>query len=66
MDCSHCNIADRTTHERAGLDKIVTLLEAARLSDRLENAQDGSPTDDHRRFSFMLPATQNVISLIIE
>jgi hypothetical protein len=65
MDCSHCNIADRTTHERAGLDKIVTLLEAARLSDRLEGAQDGSPTD-HRRFSFMLPATQNVISLIIE
>ena len=66
MDCSHCNIADRTTHERAGLEKIVTLLEAARLSDRLEGAQDGSPTDDHRRFSFMLPATQNVISLIIE
>ena len=65
MDCSHCNIADRTTHERAGLDKIVTLLEAARLSDRLEGAQDGSPTD-RRRFSFMLPATQNVISLIIE
>jgi len=65
MDCSHCNIADRTTHERAGLDKIVTLLEAARLSDRLEGALDGSPTDQ-RRFNFMLPATQNVISLIIE
>ena len=65
MDCSHCNIADRTTHEHAGLDKIVTLLEAARLSDRLEGAQDGLLTD-HRRFNFMLPATQNVISLIIE
>jgi len=65
MDCSHCNIADRTTHERAGLDKIVTLLEAAKLSDRLESAQDGLPMD-HRRFNFMLPATQNVISLIIE
>ena len=65
MDCSHCNIADRTTHERAGLDKIVTLLEAARLSDRLEGAHDGFPMDQHR-FSFMLPATQNVISLIIE
>jgi hypothetical protein len=65
MDCSHCNIADRTTHERAGLDKIVTLLEAARLSDRLEGAQDGLPMDQ-RRFNFMLPATQNVISLIIE
>ena len=65
MDCSHCNIADRTTHERAGLDKIVTLLEAARLSDRLEGAPDGFPIDE-RRFNFMLPATQNVISLIIE
>jgi hypothetical protein len=65
MDCSHCNIADRTTHERAGLDKIVTLLEAAKLSDRLESAQDGLPMDQ-RRFNFMLPATQNVISLIIE
>ncbi len=41
MDCSHRNIADRTTHERAGLDKIVTLLEAAGLSDRLEGDQDG-------------------------
>jgi hypothetical protein len=65
MDCSHCNIADRTTHERAGLDKIVTLLEAARLSDRLEGVSDGLPMDP-RRFNFMLPATQNVISLIIE
>ena len=65
MDCSHCNIADRTTHERAGLDKIVTLLEAARLSDRLTDAQDGLPMDE-RRFTFTLPATQNVISLIIE
>jgi hypothetical protein len=65
MDSSHCNIADRTTHERASLDKIVTLLEAARLSDRLEGASDGLPMDQ-RRFNFMLPATQNVISLIIE
>ena len=65
MDCSHSNIADRTTHERAGLDKIVTLLEAASLSDRLEGAPNGLPFD-HRRFTFMLPATQNVVSLIIE
>ena len=65
MDCSHSNIADRTTHERAGVDKIVTLLEAARLSDRLEGAPNGLPFD-HRRFTFMLPATQNVVSLIIE
>jgi hypothetical protein len=65
MDCSHSNIADRTTHERAGLDKIVTLLEAARLSDGLEGAPNGLPFD-HRRFTFMLPATQNVVSLIIE
>jgi hypothetical protein len=65
MDSSHCNIADRTTHERAGLDKIVTLLEAARLSDRLTDAPGGLQMDE-RRFNFMLPATQNVISLIIE
>jgi hypothetical protein len=65
MDSSHCNIAHRTTHERAGLDKIVTLLEAARLSDRLTDAPDGFPMDE-RRFTFTLPATQNVISLIIE
>ena len=65
MDCSHSNVADRTTHERAGLDKIVTLLEAARLSDRLEGAPQGLPFGQHR-FTFMLPATQNVVSLIIE
>lgn len=65
MDCSHCNIAERTTLERAGLDKIVTLLEAARLSDRLEGAFDGLQMDN-RRFNFTLPATQNVISLVIE
>jgi hypothetical protein len=65
MDCSHSNIADRTTHERACLDKIVTLLEAARLSDRLEGAPDRFPFDQHR-FTFTLPATQNVVSLIIE
>jgi hypothetical protein len=65
MDSSHCNLADRTTHERAGLDKIVTLLEAARLSDRLKDAPHGLPMDE-RRFNFTLPATQNVISLIIE
>jgi hypothetical protein len=65
MDCSHSNIADRTTHECAGLDKIVSLLEAARLSDRLEGAPAGLPIDQ-RRFNFTLPATQNVISLIIE
>ena len=65
MDCSHRNVADRTTHERAGLDKLVTLLEAARLSDRLEGAPVGFALDQHR-FNFTLPATQNVVSLIIE
>ena len=65
MDCSHYNIADRTSHERARLDKMVTLLEAARLSDRLESASGGLATA-HRPFTFTLPATQNVISLIIE
>ena len=65
MDCSHYKSADRTSHDRARLDKIVTLLEAARLSDRLENATEGLPIDQ-RRFTFTLPATQNVISLIIE
>ena len=65
MDCSHSNIADRTTHERARLDKIVTLLEAARLSDRIERAPEGL-LFDHHRFTFTLPATQNVVSLIIE
>lgn len=65
MDCSHRNVADRTTHERARFDKIVTLLEAARLSDRLEGAPEGS-APNQRRFNFMLPATQNVVSLVIE
>jgi hypothetical protein len=65
MDCSHCNIADRTTHDRARLDKIVTLLEAAGLSGQLEGKSGGLPAE-HRRFTFTLPATQNVVSLIIE
>ncbi|HEX6566609.1 MAG TPA: hypothetical protein VF020_20125 [Chthoniobacterales bacterium] len=65
MDCSHYKIADRTSHDRARLDKVVTLLEAARLSDRVESASDGLPAH-HRRFTFTLPAVQNVVSLIIE
>jgi hypothetical protein len=65
MDCSHFKIADRTSHEQARLDKTVTLLEAARLSDRFENASEGLPAE-HRRFTFTLPATQNVVSLVIE
>jgi hypothetical protein len=65
MDCSHYNIADRTSHDRARVDKIVTLLEAAGLSDRLESAPGRLPAE-HRRFTFTLPATQNVVSLIIE
>jgi hypothetical protein len=65
MDCSRYKNADRTSHDRARLDKVVTLLEAARLSDRLESVADGLPIDE-RRFTFTLPATQNVISLIIE
>jgi len=65
MDCSHYKIADRTNHDRARLDKVVTLLEAARLSDRLESAPGNIPVE-HRRFTFTLPATQNVVSLIIE
>jgi hypothetical protein len=65
MDCSRYKNADRTSHDRARLDKVVTLLEAARLSDRLESVADGLPIDE-RRFIFTLPATQNVISLIIE
>jgi hypothetical protein len=65
MDCSHYKSADRTSQDRARLDKVVTLLEAARLSDRLESVADGLPIDQ-RRFTFTLPATQNVISLIVE
>ncbi len=65
MDCSHYKSADRTSHDRARLDKVVTLLEAARLSDRLETVSDGFPIDQ-RRFTITLPATQNVVSLIIE
>jgi hypothetical protein len=65
MDCSHYKSADRTSHDRARLDKVVTLLEAARLSDRLEGASDGLSTGQ-RRFTITLPATQNVVSLIIE
>jgi len=65
MDCSHYKSADRTSHDRARLDKVVTLLEAARSSDRLESVADGPPIDE-RRFTFTLPATQNVVSLIIE
>jgi hypothetical protein len=65
MDCSHCNIAERTTHDRARLDKIVTLLEAAGLSDRLESESRGLPAE-HRRITFSLPATQNFVSLILE
>jgi|GEM_PF-6762279 hypothetical protein len=65
MDCSHYSTADRTTHDQARVDKIVTLLEAARLSDRLENSQRGVPAAE-RRFNFTLPATQNFVSLVIE
>jgi hypothetical protein len=65
MDCSHYKSADRTCHDRARLDKVVTLLEAARLSDRLESASGGLPAEQ-RRFTFTLPATQNFVSLIIE
>jgi hypothetical protein len=65
MDCSHYNSSDRTTHEFARLDKMVSLLEAARLSDRLEGLSGGLPVD-HQRFNFTLPATQNVVSLVIE
>ena len=65
MDCSHYKIADRTSHDRARLDKVLTLLEAARLSDRLESAADGHPAYQ-RRFTFTLPAVQNVVSLIVE
>ena len=65
MDCSHYKSADRTSQDRARLDKVVTLLEAARLSDRLESVANGLPIDQ-RRFTFTLPATQNVISLIVE
>jgi hypothetical protein len=65
MDCSHYKSADRTSHDRARLDKVMTLLEAARLSDRLESVSDSLPIDQ-RRFTFTLPATQNVVSLIIE
>jgi hypothetical protein len=65
MDCSHYKSADITTHDRARLDKVVTLLEAARLSDRLESATDAFSAKQ-RRFTMTLPATQNVVSLIIE
>jgi hypothetical protein len=65
MDCSHYKNADRTSHDRARLDKVVTLLEAARFSDRLESLSDSLPIDQ-RRFTITLPATQNVVSLIIE
>jgi hypothetical protein len=65
MDCTHYKIADRTCHDRARLDKVVTLLEAARLSDRLQSYSDGLPAEQ-RRFTFTLPAVQNVVSLIIE
>jgi hypothetical protein len=65
MDCSHYKSADRSSHDRARLEKVVTLLEAARLSDRLESVADGLPIEE-RRFTFTLPATQNVVSLIIE
>ena len=65
MDCSHCKSADRTSHDRARLDKVVTLLEAAGLSDRLESVSDGLSAGQ-RRFTITLPAIQNVVSLIIE
>ncbi|HEX4201309.1 MAG TPA: hypothetical protein VHY59_07300 [Chthoniobacterales bacterium] len=65
MDCSHYKIADRTSHDRARLDKVVTLLEAAKLLARFESASDGLPAEQ-RRFTFTLPAVQNFVSLIIE
>jgi hypothetical protein len=65
MDCSHYKNADRTSHDRARMDKVVTLLEAARLSDRLEGTSGSLPVE-HRRFTFTLAATQNVVSLVIE
>ena len=65
MDCSHYKCADRTSHDRARLDKVVTLLEAARLSDRIESPSEGLSAEQ-RRFTFTLPALQNVVSLIVE
>jgi hypothetical protein len=65
MDCSHYKSADITTHDQARLDKVVTLLEAARLSDRFESASDAFSAEQ-RRFTMTLPATQNIVSLIIE
>ena len=65
MDCSHYKSADRTCHDRARLDKVVTLLEAARLSARLDSVS-ADLAEEHRRFTFTLPATQNVVSLVIE
>jgi hypothetical protein len=65
MDCSHYKSADRTSHDRARLDKVVTLLEAAGLSDRLEGVSDVLSAGS-RRFTITLPAIQNVVSLIIE
>jgi hypothetical protein len=65
MNCRYYKRSGRTTWERARMDKMVTLLEAAKLSDRLEGIP-GALAGNHRRFNFTLPATQNVVSLIIE
>jgi hypothetical protein len=50
--------------ECSKLTRTLSLLEAAELSAHLENS-GGLPLE-HRRFTFTLPATQNIVSLVIE
>jgi hypothetical protein len=46
------------------LSRTLSLLEAAELSAHLENS-GGLPLE-HRRFTFTLPASQNIVSLVVE
>jgi hypothetical protein len=60
-----CNTIQRINEgECAKLSRTLSLLEAAELSAHLEIA--GGLPAEHRRFTFTLPATQNIVSLVIE
>jgi hypothetical protein len=60
-----CNTVQRIKEgDCSKLSRTLSLLEAAELSAHLENA--GSVPAEHRRFTFTLPATQNIVSLVIE
>ena len=65
MNRNSYEYGNRANSDCSGSDRTVSFLEAAELSDRFEG-HSGSLASEHRRFTFMLPATQSIVSLIIE